>query len=387
MKIKKKILVLLTTVLTVSISIPNVFALAGGINTLNESFLNVDLQTEKNDYVNSYEAQINTLQKSTKKMQPIEEQLIVIATLNEYYEEDLKAAELLKKYSDNFSIELVTSIEKEDKIKSMHELKKIFNILTDDNEKDILIDYFEKYAINSGDNSSINFLNENKTYNDSIFIKDSEKFIEKEKILKENKLIDEENYEPFAVSGYNGATAATWAYNNYDQYSTSFPRLTEGGFSDCINFVSQALYKGGMTMQDNWYCYKKNSTYLTPTNTTQLNYSWDLSDPSAWISVKEFYSTWSNYSNVGKRMISYDDYTKNHAGYYDSYYRGDVVIFLTGVWNWVTVPSHAMIISAYDTTNKDFKLAGHSNVRRDLPLLDALENTEYYAGITIFYFN
>jgi hypothetical protein len=31
-----------------------------------------------------------------------------------------------------------------------------------------------------------------------------------------------------------------------------------------------------------------------------------------------------------------------------------------------------MIISAYDTSNKDFKLAGHSNERQALPLLDAI---------------
>lgn len=38
-------------------------------------------------------------------------------------------------------------------------------------------------------------------------------------------------------------------------------------FFDCANFASQAIHVGGEPeMQEDWYCCKKNSTYLVPTN-------------------------------------------------------------------------------------------------------------------------
>lgn len=54
--------------------------------------------------------------------------------------------------------------------------------------------------------------------------------------------------------------------------------------------------------------------------------------------------------------------------------KGDVVVFHKGIAGIATVPTHLMIISAYDSANKDFKLAGHTNNRQALPLLEARLN-------------
>lgn len=150
---------------------------------------------------------------------------------------------------------------------------------------------------------------------------------------------------------------------------------------DCTNFVSQALYHGNMSMFDDWYCHKKNSTYLEPKSSTELDYSWTLADPSPWISVNEFDSFWSNYYN-NYYEIKKDDYVNNHSNYYYNYpiYRGTVVILCTSTL-WWTKPSHAMIITGYDTANYDFRLAGHTYSRQDYPLLSAIEN---YASIRVY---
>ena len=54
-------------------------------------------------------------------------------------------------------------------------------------------------------------------------------------------------------------------------------------------------------------------------------------------------------------------------------YRGDVVILCKKTL-WWTTPSHAMIITQYDNTNQDFKLAGHTSDRQAYPLLTAIAN-------------
>ena len=64
---------------------------------------------------------------------------------------------------------------------------------------------------------------------------------------------------------------------------------------------------------------------------------------------------------------------------------GDIVVLCSGVSGVVTVGQHAMIITAYDTTNKDFKLAGHSSARNYYPLLTIFQENGY-TGVEFYQF-
>lgn len=217
----------------------------------------------------------------------------------------------------------------------------------------LLVDRLYRYAEDSGDKVSIDFL----------------------------QVISEQiKTGTFSIaSTYYGGYAGDWAYNNYNKYNSNFPAFDKWG-SDCTNFVSQAMHLGGKkAMSGNWYVYKKNSTYLHPTSATQLNYSWRLSDPSPWISVDQFRNYWKPKSIVHTMSNTY--YHQNHASVYNrNITKGDVVIFSKGVSGWVTSPTHVMIISRYDSTNRDFLLAGHSYNRQARPLLTAIDS---YSSIEI----
>jgi len=53
---------------------------------------------------------------------------------------------------------------------------------------------------------------------------------------------------PAPSSGYNGATAATYADQYWSTYNPRWPSFATSG-GDCTNFVSQALYAGGIAMR------------------------------------------------------------------------------------------------------------------------------------------
>src|SRR5450759_2910561 len=51
-----------------------------------------------------------------------------------------------------------------------------------------------------------------------------------------------------AASGYNGAAAAAYADAYWQNYNAAWPSFANSG-GDCTNFVSQALYAGGIVMR------------------------------------------------------------------------------------------------------------------------------------------
>jgi len=55
---------------------------------------------------------------------------------------------------------------------------------------------------------------------------------------------------PSPSSGYNGAAAATYADQYWSTYNPQWPSYATSG-GDCTNFVSQALYAGGIAMRTN----------------------------------------------------------------------------------------------------------------------------------------
>lgn len=85
-----------------------------------------------------------------------------------------------------------------------------------------------------------------------------------------------------------------YARANYNKYVDAYPNVHNIG-GDCTNFVSQCLLAGGQLHQDStWFVKRLNTNYHTISNVSQLNNSWKLSDPSPWISAKEFQSYFNN---------------------------------------------------------------------------------------------
>lgn len=336
-------------------------------------------KTEQNPYVQQYIKEKNskpTKASSDALVDPEVEEKIIMATLQEYYNEDVKVANILNNYGQDPQLFAKTvSLEKDDKIAVMHKIKKVYSSVKDLNDQEVLRCYLHRYARSTKDTESKKFLDELDTNVQPL----TTGINEAEELLKHGKTKKDSSSVTATATSYDGTKAGDWAYSNYNKYSTNFPAFTAWG-SDCTNFVSQAMYAGGKSMAGTWYCYKKNSTYLVPKSATELNYSWTLSDPSPWISVSTFNDYWRDKSV--DHSYDHDYYVANHNTIYDySIYKGDVVVFSKGVAGFITVPTHAMIISAYDNTNKDFKLAGHSTERQAYALLDAISN---YSCIDIY---
>lgn len=331
-------------------------------------------QTQNNPYIQQYNKENGITSKSLNSSLS-EDDETVYKTLTIYYQEDVKVGKILAQVAKDTDVQIkATSLKKEDKIDVMHKIKEVYSSVKESSDQKVLVDFIERYAKDSKDIASIQFL-------DAVRPQPTKTLIPQPEEDKKKGVSTSTAQNPAATlnSSFNAATAAEWAYNNYNRYSTDFPAFTKWG-SDCTNFVSQALLKGGLAMTGNWYIYKKNNTYLVPESAEQLNYSWSLSDPSPWTSVKEFYSFWRGKYVYG---TSRENYEEKHKEIFDrSIYRGDLVIFSKGLSGWITVATHVMIITEYDSTNKDFKLAGHSNERQAYPLLDAIKaysNIDFYS--------
>ena len=354
------------------------FAESASISTINES-------KNQNPYVQAYfgekgeDLKSNALAATKASDQlvadPNEEEKIIISTLEEYYQEDMKVAELLKNYCEESVCSKILKPNKQDKTDTMLKIKDIYYSLND-TEQNVLKGYISRYVTASDNNLLKEFYTQIKNNSNSLEVSSSE--ISSSQVGAEINTIA-------TYTGYNDLQAANWAYNNYQNTATTnYPYFDSSIYgSDCANFVSQAMHEGGgMPMMGNWYCNKKNSTYPIPANATQLNYSWSLSDPSPWISVTSLKSFLDGISPMAL-SFSYTkaEYVTNHATIYNSSITlGSVVLLCKGL-SWVQLPTHAMIISRYDSINRDFLLAAHSNPRRDHPLLTAIDS---YAGV-IFY--
>ena len=273
----------------------------------------------------------------------------VIISLDEYYNMDLTLENLLPKQFTG----IITSIEKDDKIIAMKLLLGIYNEL--DNETKQLVDlYFCRYAEDSQDREVINAF---------------------------QKITSAKDKSIGLRYTYNRATATTWAKNNYNTRPSDFPDC-DGVGGDCANFVSQAMYHGGIGMFDNWYCYKLNNNNPAPQSIDELNSSWSLADPSPWISANQFTSFWNSRCDH-TYYYACVDYTSSHTDiYYEDIYVGDAIVFYSSTVWWQT-PAHVVIITAYDSTNKDFLSCGHNTNRYNWPLLSVMSGYSYIRFICL----
>lgn len=156
---------------------------------------------------------------------------------------------------------------------------------------------------------------------------------------------------------------AKYAMDNYNLYVPAYPNLSDMG-GDCTNFVSEAMLASGIHFRENWNICRKNNKYSNPKNTWQLNQSWDVSDPSPWISAKQFQEFWVKNANgaykaTGKQILDNPEIAWNAP-----VNQGDVVQLakINSDGN-VGEAFHSMYISGYvhDGTNDTYGLTYHTN--------------------------
>jgi hypothetical protein len=165
----------------------------------------------------------------------------------------------------------------------------------------------------------------------------------------------------FAASGYNGAAAAAYADSYWQNYNQAYPSFANSG-GDCTNFVSQALFAGGITMR------------LSPPN----------SGNAAWYMVKtkrhwSYAAPWVNAQDNSIFALQHLPGVTQVASYYgiapgqkvsDNAAQGDIVLY---DFNNDGVYDHEGIVVANDGTSWD--------------LVDAHTNNRYHAYWTLAQFN
>jgi len=166
-----------------------------------------------------------------------------------------------------------------------------------------------------------------------------------------------------AAFAYSGAAAAAYADTYWQTYNPAWPSFANSG-GDCTNFVSQALYAGGIGMR------------TSPT----------YSGHAAWYMVKKrnrwsYAAPWVNAQDQSIFLLQHLSGTSQVASYYglapgataaDHAEQGDVVLY---DWNNDGVYDHEAILIASDGTNPD----GTTN----WDLVDGHTNNRYHAYWTL----
>lgn len=170
-----------------------------------------------------------------------------------------------------------------------------------------------------------------------------------------------------AASGYNGAGAAIYADTYWQNYNPSWPSFANSG-GDCTNFVSQAMYAGGIAMRTAptysgnaaWYMVKARHgwSYALPWVNAQDNSIFSLQHLPGVTQVASYYG------------VAPGQTVADHAS------QGDIVLY---DWNNDGVFDHEAIVTASDGTNAD----GTTN----WDLVDAHTNNRYHVYWTLAQYN
>ncbi|QFT90213.1 Putative amidase domain protein [Bacillus sp. THAF10] len=161
-------------------------------------------------------------------------------------------------------------------------------------------------------------------------------------------------------SGWNGAAAASYAYDWYKKRNSQYDSHT----LNCTNFVSQAIHAGGMSEKKlsplprhiydtTSYWYSDRTHECVGSNSCRYHYH----EATSWIRVVDFYSYWSKTKNV---TIS-----STKSTIVSNSLVGDVVQLKRasdGRW------FHSMIVNR--KANGTIYLAGNTNDTYDKPLTD-----------------
>lgn len=187
----------------------------------------------------------------------------------------------------------------------------------------------------------------------------------------------------------------SYAKANYNSYVEAYPCFEEP-YYDCTNFVSQCLLAGGQLHQDSdWYIERLNTEYPVVSNSTQLDYSWELADPSPWISAKEFKDKFFSDRKVatytGANIIN-----KISEVWDLNIFTGDVVQVASNIMGIIGDAEHTMYITGTSERYVNgelwpcYTVTYHSNNRLDVNLIDFVSTntsagTIYLDKIIIFY--
>lgn len=158
--------------------------------------------------------------------------------------------------------------------------------------------------------------------------------------------------------GRNYTMGVYYARKNYNSYVSAFPNVTGLG-GDCANFVSQCMLSSGIHYQNNWYMYRKNGTYSNISSVSQLNQSWELADPSPWISAKQFANYWTHNATYKAYKGSQITANKNLISS-SNMSMGDVIQEADkNLFGNLGDATHTMYVT--DVTNGDCVLTYHTN--------------------------
>lgn len=365
-----------------------IFALLGIIflifpgNSLANEGTSEEFNAEENGYLEQYYVEKEeNVDPESQVADPVVEEQIILEALEAYWAEDLEVAEILANALQDDSVKpLVLSTEKEDKIKAIELIKQTYENLNAE-QQELLHYYVERHSKGIQEPEVEEYLGALDTA-EKEYLETQEVFLESPSTISRASLssatADSDGFTVTAASsGYNAAAAANWAFMNYNKYSTNYPKFTGSFGTNCTNFISQAMHVGGkIPKQGTWTISRKNTTHHVINSATQLNYSWKLTDPSPWISVKEFAKFWRPKSST--RTVTNAQYLHNQKNY-QTQRVGDIVVFSKGAAGVVTVPTHAMIIT--QKTSTDFNLAGNSVERQKHPLktaITAYQSIEFY---------
>ena len=166
---------------------------------------------------------------------------------------------------------------------------------------------------------------------------------------------------------YDGATAATYADTYWLSYNPDWPSFAKKG-GDCTNFVSQALYAGGIAMRASPPYVADQAWYMLQSKGRRWSYS------LSWINVQSHRSFLTSLPGV-TQVASYHGVAPNQLVASNAA-QGDVVFY---DWDDNGVYDHESVVVASDGPNPD----GSSN----WDLVDAHTSNRYHAFWTLAQYN
>ncbi len=172
-----------------------------------------------------------------------------------------------------------------------------------------------------------------------------------------------------ASSGYGGTAAAQYADTYWSAYNSTYPSFANKG-GDCTNFVSQALFAGGLPMRTS-PTYSGNAAWYMLPNHHKYSYS------VSWVNAQDDSIFLSQYLPGVTKVADVYGVQPNQAVSDGDAQAGDVVLY---DWNNDGTFDHEGIITASDgTTNPDGTV--------DYDEVDTHTTNRYHAYWTLAQYN